>query len=680
MEPTGTIIFSTVGRPHYGFDLFSVDLTAANFDGHSSKNEWTERRLSDGVSINSNGQFYDEDRSVVFISERSGSARIYSQTPRDLKPRQIPTVTNALFHDRPTLNNNRLYFTSLHEPSGEVFQSSSAVYCTNLDDGKTVRLTPRGAVDYSPAVSRSGKLVAVASYGFKSWEMEFNELRTDIVVFPASDPSNRIEICAGGWPAWSGDSTIYFHRVADDGWWSVFRVDLPENILDVFEKSSVVAAATPRRITPTGLHAFTPAASHGGELIAVATRRKREKAAEDFRQVEIFNVKENTFHAVTERINPNSHHLNPFFSPESGSLGYHRYRGVSTSFGESSVIPHLERVNPPAGCTLQMLRVNGEFPSVSPDGNFVAFNFIVYNPEIQGLYVIKSDGSKRWNLIKRQNAFGTVWDPVEKGVIYTAIGPIFAPNSGTIHIARVSFDPSHLNDADREEIKSDVKILTKENTGNNGFPSVSPDGKHVVFRSGRNGNRNLYVMDAVDGEHNGDVRQLTDGPWIDTMPCWSPDGEFIAFSSTRHNPEKSEFHSLYLIRPDGTGLRRIHVAGREGSAEADRERINHVWFSKDSKWLLFTANMGGVSAEPISLPNQYQPFGELFVCRVDGSGLQRLTWNAYENGTCAWNWRDDLDVGSMSMVDGHVAGEPLLGAFFEPLWLTCDVGAGKMQD
>ncbi|KAK9136586.1 hypothetical protein Sjap_007180 [Stephania japonica] len=666
MDPTGTIIFSTVGRPHYGFDLFSVDLTAASFNSES-KNQRTERRLSDGISINSNGQFTDEDQSIVFVSERSGSARIYTQSPRDLTPHQIPTVANALFHDRPTVKNNRLYFTSLHEPSGEMYKSSSAVYCTNLDDWKTVRLTPRGAADYSPAVSKSGKFVAVASYGFKSWETEFNELHTDIVVFPASDPTKRIEICAGGgWPAWSGDSTIYFHRVADDGWWSVFRVDLPEN----FESYEKLVAAAPRRITPTELHAFTPAASHDGKLIVVATRRKREK--DDFRHIEIFDVERKTFHQVTERLNPKFHHYNPFFSPESGFLGYHRYRGESSP-GES-IIPHLERVNPPTGCTLQMLRVNGEFPSVSIDGKFIAFNFIVYNPEVQGLYVIKSDGSKRWNLIKRQSAFHSVWDPVEKGVIYTAIGPIFAPNSGTIHIVRVSFDPSHLNDVDREEIPTDIKILTKENTGNNGFPSISPDGKHMVFRSGRNGNRNLYIMDAVDGEHNGDIRQLTDGPWIDTMPCWSPDGEFIAFSSTRHNPDKSEFHSLYLIRPDGTDLRRIYVAGREGSKETDRERINHVWFSQDSKWLLFTANMGGVSAEPISLPNQYQPFGELFVCRVDGSGLQRLTWNAYENGTCAWNWRDDLDVGSMSMVDDHVAGEPLMGQFFEPLWLTCDIG------
>ncbi|KAK9081542.1 hypothetical protein Syun_030866 [Stephania yunnanensis] len=71
-------------------------------------------------------------------------------------------------------------------------------------------------------------------------------------------------------------------------------------------------------------------------------------------------------------------------------------------------------------------------------------------------------------------------------------------------------------------------------------------------------------MDAVDGKHSGDVRQ------------------FIAFSSTPHNPDKPEFHSLYLIRTDGTDLRRIYVAGGEWSDEVDMERATsalnlNVW-------------------------------------------------------------------------------------------------------
>ncbi|KAK9161825.1 hypothetical protein Syun_008166 [Stephania yunnanensis] len=472
MDPRGTILFATVGRPHYGFDLFSIDLSA-NLDGESN-NKWTdkdERRLSDGVSVNFNGQFSDEDQSVVFVSERSGSARIYAKSLQNPKPDQIPNISDSLFYDRPTLKNNRLYFASAHESPDQMFKSWSAVYRTNLDDAETVRLTPRGAVDYSPAVSQSGNFIAVASYGFGSWKGEFHELRTDIVVFSASDPSNRIEICAGGWPAWSGDSTIYFHRVADDGWWSVFRVDLPESFED-FEKS---AAATPRRITPPGLHAFTPAAAHDGKLIAVATRRR----GKDFRHVEVFNLETNSFHEVTEKLNPNLHHYNPFFSPESRFLGYHRFRGESCP-GDTR-IPHLERVNSPMS-GLKMLRINGDFPAISSDGNYIAFN-----PDLEGVNIMKSDGSKRWVVLKGRTAFYTSWNQVEKGAIYTSIGPIFESPKATVQIARISFDLAHLDG--RDDIPSKVKILTRDDTGNNAFPSCSPDGKHVVFRSGRNGHK-----------------------------------------------------------------------------------------------------------------------------------------------------------------------------------------------
>ncbi|KAK9136587.1 hypothetical protein Sjap_007181 [Stephania japonica] len=592
-----------LGRPHYGFDLFSVDLAAYLDD--ESNDKWTdtdERRLSDGVSVNFNGQFSDDDQSVVFVSERSGSAKIYTKSLQNPKPDQILTISDSLFHDRPTLkNNNRLYFASAHESPDQMFKSC-------------------------PAVSRSGKFVAVASYGFGSWKGEFHELRTDIVVFPASDPSSRLEICAGGWPSWSGDSTIFFHRVADDGWWSVFRVDLPENFED-FEKSVV---ATPRRITPPGLHAFTPAAAHDGKLIAVATRRR----GRDFRHIEVFNLETNSFHEVTDKVNPNLHHYNPFFSPESRFLGYHRFRGDSCP-GDST-IPHLERVNSPMS-GLKMLRINGDFPAISSDGNYIA-----YNPDLEGVNIMRSDGSKRWMVVKGRTAFYTSWNGVEKGVIYTSIGPIFESTKATVQIARISLDLSHLDG--RDEVPSEVKVLTRDDTGNNAFPSCSPDGKHVVFRSGRNGHKNLYVMDAVDGELNGEIRQLTDGPWIDTMPSWSRDGEFIAFSSNRHNPDNGEAFSIYLIRPDGTDLRRVHVAGEEGSEDVNRERINHVCFSPDSKWLLFTANVGGVSAEPISLPNQFQPYGDLHIVRLDGSGLQRLTWNGYEMerqhgiGMMTWMW------------------------------------------
>ena len=57
------------------------------------------------------------------------------------------------------------------------------------------------------------------------------------------------------------------------------------------------------------------------------------------------------------------------------------------------------------------------------------------------------------------------------------------------------------------------------------FPSWSPDGGYIAFSSDRDGNDEIYVMDA-DGSNP--RRLTTDGG---TNPTWSPDGRHIAFES-----------------------------------------------------------------------------------------------------------------------------------------------------
>ena len=588
LPPAGTVVFNTVGRTQYGFDVFTVDLRHHHPPPHAA----SDHRLTDGLSINFNAQFISHRNDVVFVSERTGSPRFYITRP-DNKPQPLPFLPNALFLDRPIIRNGNLYFVSTHDQRDEVFTSWSAVYSSALEEGATAtvtRLTPPGEVDYSPAVSLTGKFLAVASYRSRRWQTnDFRELQTEIVVFPEADPGKRVTVSErGGWPTWSGDSTIFFHKIAEDGWWSIFCVNLTDSDdLSVSENSH-----SPIRVTPPGLHCFTPAAFHDGKRIAVATRRKET----GFRHVEVFDIETQTFERITGDINPNFHHYNPFVSLDSRHLGYHRFRGESTQ-GELTY-PHLDKVLSPVN-DLQLLRLNGSFPSFSPDGDFIAFN---HSFDLTGgVKIIRSNGSKRWTLLKGRTCFHNAWSPTEKNVIYTSIGPIFESVSKTVQIARIEFDPVHLTN-DREEVPFKLTILTREETGNNAFPSCSPDGKSVVFRSGRSGHKNLYIVDGVEGEFNGGLRRLTEGAWIDTMPCWSPKGDWIAFSSNRHEAQNNEVFGIYLVRPDGSGLRRV---------EGKRERLNHVCFSDDGEWLLFTANLGGVTTEPIGLSNQFQPYGDL---------------------------------------------------------------------
>jgi Tol biopolymer transport system component len=84
--------------------------------------------------------------------------------------------------------------------------------------------------------------------------------------------------------------------------------------------------------------------------------------------------------------------------------------------------------------------------------------------------------------------------------------------------------------------------LTEESQFDGG-PRWSPDGERIAFDSNR-GQRGIFVMDADDGS---DVTRLTEG----NAPAWSPDGEKIAFASDRDAGEDSDQNAIYIMNSAG---------------------------------------------------------------------------------------------------------------------------------
>jgi dipeptidyl aminopeptidase/acylaminoacyl peptidase len=97
-------------------------------------------------------------------------------------------------------------------------------------------------------------------------------------------------------------------------------------------------------------------------------------------------------------------------------------------------------------------------------------------------------------------------------------------------------------------------------------PAFSPDGTQLVFTALRYGGHSSLMIINVDGA---ELRQLTTGDVYDSIPRWSRRG--IVFSSNRTNITSG----LWLIQPDGSGLRFLHPTTTPGphAVSSDGTRV-----------------------------------------------------------------------------------------------------------
>ena len=92
------------------------------------------------------------------------------------------------------------------------------------------------------------------------------------------------------------------------------------------------------------------------------------------------------------------------------------------------------------------------------------------------------------------------------------------------------------------------------------FPSLSPDGRWVVFVGNASGNWDIYLQ-GVGGHVP--INLTRDSPAADTEPAFSPDGDLIAFRSERGNG------GIFVMGRTGESVRRVADSGYNPSWSPD---------------------------------------------------------------------------------------------------------------
>src|SRR5262245_24042239 len=130
-------------------------------------------------------------------------------------------------------------------------------------------------------------------------------------------------------------------------------------------------------------------------------------------------------------------------------------------------------------------------------------------------------------------------------------------NVTVVCVALLLFLSPQTNRAQPDKHAQLVDMVTRmARIGRASSPAFSPDATRLAFVSDRTGVPQVWVA-SVDG---GAPVQVTKGDDPVGRVTWSPDGEWLALSLA---PGGGMNTQVYVVRPDGSGLRRLTDGGKE---------------------------------------------------------------------------------------------------------------------
>ncbi len=292
-------------------------------------------------------------------------------------------------------------------------------------------------------------------------------------------------------------------------------------------------------------------------------------------------------------------------------------------------------------------------PVWSPDGSMIAYTG---DPEgAMVVYVVNADGSGRRRVPNvPANSYIQAWAPdvsapqpeprvaEEREVEHRPMGPpdegqaaAAGPPAGTVSSqAELSFrsgrEPPglYVMGADRSNLR---RICDTPELATVGGYTWAPDGSRVVC-SLRDGAGDALWIFNPDGTGKRRLTQCPgpDGSGQDGQPSWSPDGAWIAFRRHYLDERNAMQDDIWVIRPDGTGLRRLTTepGGAGGPQWSPDNSMIAYTYGRNEDYAVHVVALDGSGVRRITPPGEQSSGPRWF---PDGSGLfyfSRPTWEA----------------------------------------------------
>jgi TolB protein len=552
-----------------------------------------ERALLDSPSTDYDAVWAPDSKSIVFTSERNGSADLFRVKPDGTELTQI--TNDPAYDDQAAFSpdSKQLVFVSTRDGG------TANLWTMDLFKLPAKRLTLGAGGDYRPSWAPDGRWIAFSSgrgnsMPFAHGRWERLQLADLYIIHP--DGCGLRKLTSGnfcGSPKWTSDSSHVIAYCMAAEMTLANRRPSPEpgndtrlvSIDIVNGRSTDVAAGPGVKINPSPL---------AGNYIGYI-RKDTEEAG---------------IYYTSGRRGPRGAIRAASWSPDATRVVFHRRAdmprrstGTQPTFSRNS---HYE------------LSLSGILPAFSPSGKeFVTVSAPSATTRGASLNVTNLETGQGRVVYqdKTRNILAGAWSPSGDRIIF-GIGGFAAFFDG--------FHSLFLKAGDRVEGGAQVAIVNADGTGfqeltsgsaNSAFPSFAPDGKRFVYRTFAKDAYGLRIMNLETKA----VSTLT-GEY-DNFPLWSPRGDLILFSRMIDGA-----YEIFTIKPDGSSLRRLtNTHGNDA----------HMAWSPDGEYIVFASSRMGFKDEVV-YTDAPQPYGEIFVMRYDGTGVEQLTDNQWEEGTPAW--------------------------------------------